>query len=53
MNAQAEQMLGFVDELVALVGGDGNGAGGRRHGDATPKVKKISQALHLPQKQKV
>ena len=26
MNAQAEQMKGIVDELVALVGGNGNGA---------------------------
>jgi methyl-accepting chemotaxis protein len=31
MNAQAEHMKGIVGELVALIGGDGNGSGNGRH----------------------
>ena len=45
MNAQAEQMKVMVSELVALVGGSGNGAN-QEHSSAVPPAKaEIHQAL--------
>ncbi len=42
MNAQAEQMKEFVGELVALVGGKGNGKGMIPHQSAIPKERQAS-----------
>ncbi len=41
LNAQAEQMKGFVEELVSLVGAEGNGKGGQR---VAPGVRTRAQA---------
>jgi methyl-accepting chemotaxis protein len=51
MNAQAEQMRAYVGELIAMVGGAGSAGQTRSKAGATHKAKKISQAVHLPQKQ--
>jgi methyl-accepting chemotaxis protein len=46
MNAQAEQMKTFVDGLVALVGGRGNGSkNGSYSEDKTPKALITTRAL--------
>ncbi len=47
MNAQAEQMKGFVAELVALVGVAGNGKGKQPASCILPKTRSVLNAVAI------